>query len=325
MTTIDNVYIGEVFRMLDTMTAGRRVIFITDRNVERLYRDFFADRERIVMDCGEKFKTLSTVERLHTDLLAMSADRHVFLVGMGGGIVTDTAGFVASTYMRGVDFGFVATTLVAQVDASVGGKNGVNLGGYKNIVGTFRKPSFVLCDPMFLSSLPERELRAAMGEVIKCALIASEGLLSVTDHQEMVMHCVAIKNSIVNEDFMEQGRRKLLNLGHTFGHSLEKCTNGERYLHGEAVAIGLGIAARISERLGLLAGGERQRIEQIITSHGLQTHCPSDISPNALIAGAMSDKKRHDNQVDMILLEGIGRPIIKSLTEHDLTDFSDLY
>lgn len=319
MAIIDNVYIGSNFEeRLETLISGRSAIFITDKNIAQIYSNFFANRAHIVMGVGEVSKTLSTIDFIHSELLRVGADRHTFIVGFGGGIVTDVAGFAASTYMRGVDFGFIATTLLAQIDAGVGGKNGVNVGGYKNIAGTFNKPQFVICDPIFFDTLPAAELTAAWGEIIKCALIADPALLDVDNYEDIVVRCVAIKNAIVSEDFTEQGRRKLLNLGHTFGHSIEKCTGGTRYLHGQAVAIGIGVAARISAQLGLLSDIDCKVIENAIIGRGLEAYIAQDIDKEQLIDCAMADKKHSGSGVDMILLRGIGAPTIVNISRSEL-------
>lgn len=322
MTSIDNIYIGRGFAAkLAELTMGRNVIFITDENLAKIYSDFFTDKRYFTIGLGEINKTLATVGSIHSRLLELGADRHTFIVGFGGGIVTDVVGFAAATYMRGVDFGFVATTVVAQSDASVGGKNGVNVGGYKNIAGVFKKPQFVICDPAFFETLPDAELTAAYGEIIKCAIIADPELLQITDLEQIVIRCVKIKSDIVAEDFTEQGRRKLLNLGHTFGHSLEKCSGGTRYLHGQAVAIGICVAARISHHLGLLPKKDMDFIETVIKNHGLHTRCPADIPPADLIENAMADKKQTATGVDMILIKGVGEPVIVNITREQMFAF----
>ena len=301
------IYIGTFDEKLAERTAGRRVVAITEPALERLYGDRLP-AERIVVPGGEEHKTLATAEAVWRRLREMEADRSVFLVGFGGGIVTDLTGFVASTYMRGVEFGFVATTLLAQVDAAIGGKNGVNLDGYKNMVGTFTLPQFVIADPAVLDTLPERELRAGMGEVIKYGLIEDPEILVLTDRAQVIGRCMEIKQRIVEADFREGGVRKLLNFGHTYGHAVEKAVPG-RYLHGEAVAIGMVEAAKMSVRRGMLSEGDLAYITEKIEAAGLPTVCEG-ASFEELTALIRSDKKRKGNTVEMILLEGIGRPVI---------------
>lgn len=312
------IHIGSAENILRELTASRRTIIITDTNIKALYPEFISQWQNIVIGQGEGIKTLDTVGMICAELLALEADRSVLLVGIGGGIVTDIVGFVASTYMRGVDFGFVSTTLVGQVDASIGGKNGVNLNGYKNIVGTFNLPKFIIADPDMLSTLPERELRAAMGEVIKYALIEDPTIMEIGERAEIIKHCMSIKKRIVEADFREGGERKLLNLGHTFGHAIEKSLP-EHYLHGEAVAIGICIASRISTELGLLDRENKEKIVEHIAKLGLPTTCP-DVTIVDLAKIVLSDKKRKGDTIDMILLDRIGHALIYPISINKLQE-----
>ncbi|MCC8035997.1 MAG: 3-dehydroquinate synthase, partial [Rikenellaceae bacterium] len=179
------VFIGDVISELGSLSAGRRTIVVTDSNVHRRYRELIDGYEHIIIGMGETNKTLVTVEKIYRELIERGADRKTFLVGFGGGIVTDITGFAASTYMRGIPFGFVASTLLAQVDASVGGKNGVNLDGYKNMVGTFNQPEFVLCDLGLLETLPDREFAAGCAEIIKSGVIADRDLFELFEKHSL--------------------------------------------------------------------------------------------------------------------------------------------
>lgn len=312
--TINYTRVGDCLWMLESLRASRRMVLLTDRNVYTHYRSLFDGQQTIVMEAGESAKTFQTYGQICRQLFELGADRTTLLVGVGGGVVTDMAGFVGATYMRGIAFGFVATTLMAQVDASLGGKNGVDMDGYKNIVGTFAEPEFVLCDPLFFSTLPERERAAGYAEVIKYALLDG---LSLLDDRDVVARCVQIKLAIVDEDFREGGRRKLLNLGHTFAHGIEKCTT--RYNHGEAVAIGLCIMARISNALGHLSKGEVQTIHSVVEHHGLPT-MHEGVDAEELLSAAKLDKKRAADGLDMVLLRAIGDPIVSRLSFDALTD-----
>jgi 3-dehydroquinate synthase len=251
--------------------------------------------------------------------------------------VTDITGFVASTYMRGVaGFGFVATSLLAQVDASVGGKNGVNLDGFKNMVGTFNQPDFVLCDQGMLDTLPERELRAGLAEIIKSGLIGDAELFgwfegvdsfdAFLSNRELlhrsIVRSVELKARIVGQDEREMGERKLLNLGHTFGHAIEKILPG-RYLHGEAVAIGLCMAARISNRLGLLSAVDVERVTAVVEAMGLPSAflAVNEVSVEALLSAAASDKKHEADEIDFVLLAQPGKALRRRLALADLKDF----
>ena len=255
------VVVGRTVEELSRLLPQGRVIVLTDRNVARCRPELFEGCDPICMEPGEEHKTLQTVEEVCRELIRRGADRTTFLLGVGGGIVTDVTGFVASVYMRGVPFGFVSTTLLGCVDASVGGKNGVNYEGYKNMVGTFNQPDFVLCDPAMLDTLPEREFRAGLAEIVTAGLIADRELFGLFESHsleefrrdrallgEAVMRAVKVKAHIVERDERESDERRKLNLGHTFAHAIEKCSRD--FLHGEAVAIGTVMIARLSERLG---------------------------------------------------------------------------
>lgn len=326
------IVIGDALPRLDSLLEGRRPVVITDPNLEAAYPELIGRYPHVVIGLGETHKTLETVGYIYRELLKLGADRGSYIVGVGGGIVTDIAGFVASTYMRGVSgFGFVATSLLAQVDASVGGKNGVNLDGYKNIVGVFHQPDFVLCDQGMLATLPERELRAGLAEVIKCGLIRDAELFGLFENHtfdsfiadaELLHRAIAasvtLKAAVVAADETERGERRLLNLGHTFAHAVEKCTG--RYLHGEAVGIGLCIAAGLSHKLGLLSASERERIVAVVDAMGLPTSVAPDtgVTPAQLLAAVASDKKREAAEIDYVLMDGIGRAVRRRMTLKEL-------
>lgn len=326
------VVIGDALPLLDGLLEGRRPVVITDRNLKEAYPELVGRFPHVVVGLGEEHKTLETVGMVYRELLKLGVDRGSYVVGIGGGIVTDITGFVASTYMRGVSgFGFVATSLLAQVDASVGGKNGVNLDGYKNFVGVFNQPDFVLCDQEILGTLPERELRAGLAEVIKCGLIGDRLLFelfegrtfdSFTGDPEAVHRAIAasveLKARVVAADERERGERKLLNLGHTFAHAVEKCTG--RYLHGEAVAIGLCVAAGVSRKLGMLTADEVARVEAVVEAMGLPTALAPELGVSAerLLAAAASDKKREATEIDYVLMEGLGRAVCRRMSLAEL-------
>lgn len=302
------ILIGQAATLLTEQCVGRRVVLIADQNIKKLYPALIEPYAHVEFDATEQNKTIEAAQNLCRELLALGADRSTLIVGVGGGITTDVAGFVASTYMRGIDFGFVATTLLAQVDAAIGGKNGVNLDGYKNMIGTFSLPRFVVADPEMLETLPPRELRSAMGEVIKYGLIADPEILRSSDMSNIIGRSMAIKERIVTEDFRETGARKLLNFGHTYGHAVEKATAG-KYHHGEAVGIGMAIACRISLDKGLLSQADYSQIIGYIRAAGLPVECP-EVSMAELTKLIVSDKKRKGNTLQMILLRGIGQPVM---------------
>ncbi len=315
------VAIGQVINDLEKfIPEGLRVIVITDGNLHRLYGDLINRYEHIIIGLGETIKTLQTAEYIFSELLAKGADRKTFLLGIGGGIVTDITGFIASNYMRGVRFGFVSTSLLGQVDASVGGKNGVNLNGFKNIIGSFNQPEFVLCDLDMLQTLPVREVRAGLSEIIKAGILGNKALFELFEQHsydefvndkelllEAVLGAVRLKADVVESDERESGRRKLLNLGHTIAHAVEKCSSD--FLHGEAVAIGMAAIADLSVKEGLLSENEADRIKNVIERMNLPL--TSGLDKHRLYKALLSDKKKETDHLDFIMIESIGSAIIK--------------
>ncbi|GHV00587.1 3-dehydroquinate synthase [Bacteroidia bacterium] len=322
------VVIGDALsRLEELLPGGRRVIVITDRNLLRHWPELCQRYEHICIGLGERNKTLATVESIYRRLLEMNVDRECFVLGIGGGIVTDIAGFVASTYMRGVRFGFVASSLLAQVDASVGGKNGVNLARYKNIVGTFNQPDFVLCDTGMLGTLPDREFRAGMAEIVKAGIIADPRLFALLEShgeeefrrdeslmRQAITAAVRVKAAIVEADEREAGERRLLNLGHTFAHAIEKLSH--RYVHGEAVAVGTVVIADLSARLGVCDAQTARRIRQAISHMGLPTE--SGIPTAKLLKAIRLDKKRESDRINLVLVGDIGRCEVRKMSFSEL-------
>ena len=320
------LYVGRAEELLERVLPEGRTIVITDANIDRLYPKLVRRYEHIIVGQGEVCKSLQTVERVYRELMTLGADRSTFILGIGGGIVTDIAGFVAATYMRGVDFGFVSTTLLGQVDASIGGKNGVNVADYKNMVGTFRQPRFVIADVEMLRTLPKRELRAGMAEVVKSAIIADAELFerlerrggaiydSAEDMQEVMLGAVAVKARIVAEDEREGGVRRLLNLGHTLGHAIEKCTHEVN--HGEAVAIGMSLVAHAAVRRGMLSEDVAKRIDSVLVALGLKLDMPVTITE--MLREVKYDKKKKNNSIRLIVPVRIGECEIKELSFEEL-------
>lgn len=326
--TTSHVVIGHAIDDLHRfLPAGARVIIITDTNVYNHYKMIIERYEKIVIGMGEEIKTFDTLLEIYSQLLQKGADRETYIVGFGGGIVTDITGFAASTYMRGLRFGFVATSLLAQVDASVGGKNGVNFEGYKNMIGTFNQPDFVLCDLSVLRTLPKRELQSGMAEIIKSGLILDSALFELFERhdlteflrndtllREAITGAVKVKKHIVDLDEKETGDRKKLNLGHTFAHAIEKCTR--KFLHGEAVAIGLVMIAELSVKMGLFSLGDAERVRAAVTRMGLPTD--SGIAMAELFEALKTDKKKDADSVSLILMRGIGECEIRKMKFADL-------
>ncbi len=322
------VVIGNVINSLENyLPEGRRVIVVSDENVFHAYRRMISAYDYCLIGLGETNKTLATAEKLYGELLALGADRKTFILGFGGGIVTDVTGFVASTYMRGLSFGFVASTLLAQVDASIGGKNGVNFEGYKNMVGLLNQPDFVLCDLSLLRTLPEREFRAGLAEIIKAGLIADPELFNLFEQHtfqelrsnqellsELVMRAIRMKAAIVESDERERGARRKLNLGHTFAHAIEKSSRD--FLHGEAVAIGLVMIAALSVRKGTLTPADAARIRSVLEKMGLPV--ASGIALPVLLQALKRDKKRESHSVNFVLMNGVGDCLIRPFSSDEI-------
>lgn len=319
--------VGESIDNLEQYIDARNTVIITDNTVSRLYQQQFPVGPIISIGMGEKIKTLETVKTIFNQLVELEADRSTFILGVGGGIVCDIAGFVASTYMRGTRFGFVSTTLLSQVDASVGGKNGVNFGGYKNMVGVFNQPDFVVCDMLLLKTLPVREILCGFAEIIKHGAIADGPMLDfLENHRDaaldldkaiiahLVYRSVEIKAGVVTRDEREHGERRKLNFGHTFGHALEKLTG---IPHGEAVGIGMVLAANLSVEKGLLSRNDASRLEKIIHSFGLPIRPPVDVP--SMLAVMRKDKKREGERIHFVFLDALGSACVEEI------EFKELY
>ncbi|UCF93973.1 MAG: 3-dehydroquinate synthase [Desulfobacterales bacterium] len=307
---------------LKTYLPPAKAVIVTDRNVRHYYGKDLAAWNVIEIGTGEKIKNLDTVREIYARLIECGADRSTFIVGVGGGIVCDVAGFAASTYQRGLKFGFVATTLLAQVDASVGGKNGVNFAGYKNMVGVFNQPEFVICDLQLLRTLPSREVSCGLAEIVKHALIADADLFAYLEGNsakavrldleviaKLVYDSVAIKSSIVNRDEKEKGERRQLNFGHTFGHAIEKIAGVP---HGEAISAGMVLASALSVRRGLLSAEDQQRIKRLLVQLKLPTQIP--VSADRLMEALAKDKKRWGDRLHFVLLAGLGKAVVEEIS-----------
>jgi 3-dehydroquinate synthase len=312
-------------QLLQPAVAGRDVLLVSNTTVAPLFGapllQALAARQvvEVILPDGEQHKSLATASRVFDVLIANRMARDTVIVALGGGVVGDLAGFVAATYQRGIDFVQLPTTLLAQVDSSVGGKTAVNHPGGKNMIGAFHQPRAVLADTDTLATLPGRELQAGLAEVIKYGLICDPQFLAwlelnmpklLARDPAALAHAIhrscQVKADIVARDEREQGERALLNLGHTFGHAIEAATGYVEWLHGEAVAAGMLIAADLSCRLGMLHKDDVQRIEALLRAAGLRTQAPRIGAATA--AGYMSiDKKVQAGRVRLVLLQGLGK------------------
>jgi 3-dehydroquinate synthase len=314
------------------MLPEKGVFIITDTNVHRLWGHVFPPGEVLVIEAGEKSKTLETAGDLCRRMLMAGADRSSFVLGFGGGMVCDVAGLTASLFMRGVRHAFVSTSLLSQVDASIGGKTGVNLDDYKNMIGTFRHPEFVLCDYSMLATLPDTEFRSGMGEVYKHAAIRDRNLffdltanadrLAARDPLilgDIILRAVKIKAAVVRRDPLEYGLRKVLNFGHTFGHVLETRFS---LPHGIAVAQGMVLAAELSSWKGMLEHSELRLLQTALESAGL---LPDVQLPADIVSRIARDKKGEAGAVSFVLLRQVGRAIVRRLSLTEIQGFADYY
>jgi len=313
------------------------IALITDTTVKKLYGQSVLAMLKatgkkvslLTLPVGEKAKSLSTVERGYQFLLENNVDRKGLICTLGGGVVGDAGGYIAATYLRGLDYIQLATTLLAQVDSSIGGKVGVNFGGKKNMVGSFYQPRAIIGDVALLKSLPPAEMRNGMAEVIKYGLAMDEKLfrllkqkkereLTTAELQDVVMRCCRLKAGIVEVDETERtGQRAILNFGHTVGHALEAATKLQELSHGEAVAIGMMAAARISEQVGMLDQSNIHRIENLLLKFGLPIYCQG-VNPDDLVGAIHFDKKTTLGQTGWVLLKGIGKGVVNQPVEEDV-------
>ncbi len=309
------VAIGESLDRLTQYCDPAPSVIVTDGTVRDLHGMRFPACETIEIGIGEASKTLKTVEDLYGSFLRLGLDRSSQVVAVGGGIVCDVTGFAASTYLRGLHFGFAPTTLLSQVDAGVGGKNGVNFHGYKNLVGAFVQPAFVLCDAELLATLPPEERQNGFAEAIKQAAIGDASLFSFLEAnataalrldrpviEQIVYACLKIKVSIVSQDERESGERRKLNFGHTIGHAIEKA---HRLSHGRAVSLGMSAASRLSAAMGLLSKGDLERIERLLAAFGLPL-AMEELDGEAVEEALWKDKKKKGDEILFVVLEGIG-------------------
>lgn len=304
---------------LKKISAPASTVLITDEHIYDLHSRRFKGWNTIVLKPGESFKVQSTVDAVIGQLIDMEADRKTLLVGVGGGVITDITGYTASIYMRGISFGFIPTSLLALVDASVGGKNGIDVGVYKNMVGLIRQPNFILHDTDFLRTLPQREWENGFAEIIKHACIKDAAMFRLLEENQfktfrtnkkllsaLVRSNALLKTKIVQRDEFENGERRLLNFGHTLGHALE---NQYELLHGQAVAIGMTYALHISEKL--TGFRQTERVVKVLDNYGLPTYASFDLQK--VFEVLKMDKKRERKNIHYVMLEKIGKGVTRSI------------
>ena len=318
-------------------SAGRYVL-ITDNSVGSLYAKQMMDSFKDVglninlleFPAGESSKNINTVQDIVGKLLELGADRGTMLIALGGGVVGDMVGFIASIYMRGIPYIQIPTTLIGQVDSSIGGKTAIDLPHGKNLLGTFHQPCSVFVDLFFLETLPQKELNNGLAEIIKYGIIDDEKMFRMLEENmeaiknrdsvlltKIVENCCRIKKSIVEIDEKEQGLRRLLNFGHTLGHAIEAVSK-YTISHGEGVALGMIAAARISQKKKYLDIAQVKRIEEIIQRAALPVKIPRDFSADEIISRLAMDKKKKDDIVHFVLLKKIGMPFVNGGIEDKL-------
>ncbi|WP_276132145.1 3-dehydroquinate synthase [Polluticoccus soli] len=309
------------FEALDGICDRKQAIIITDSNIAGQYKSLFQSFQAVItIPAGEKNKSLTTASSVITQLLAQKTTKKTWIIGVGGGVVTDIAGFVASVYMRGVPFGFVPTSLLGMVDAAIGGKNGVNLGLQKNLVGNIKQPRFILYDTSFLKTLPEKEWSNGFAEIIKYAMVFDERLFTELSKRDigyyrdnpnalstLIESCVNMKNKIVLADEQEGGARKLLNFGHTAGHAFETLY---QLPHGYAVGLGMILACIISEKYGLHSSAKNKLAIALLK---YQLPITLDFDKSRIMEILRLDKKGNADSIDFIMLQHIGEAVVRNI------------
>jgi 3-dehydroquinate synthase len=323
------ILVGANWESVTRLIPQKGVVIVTDDNVLRLYGDKFPKVPFLTISPGEASKRLQVIEHLAEKLLEAGIDRTGFILAVGGGVVCDIAGFLASVYMRGIRCGYVSSSLLSQVDASTGGKNGVDLGGTKNIIGTIRQPEFIICDPAMLITLPELEYISGLAELIKTAIIGDKDLFDLIEESYreildrncdlltvLVAKSVKFKAAVVSEDEQEKGLRRILNFGHTYGHAFEMYRNVK---HGFAVASGIELATVFSFEKGLISNDEKNRIINLLKKFGLLENIT--IPGNQIDQLIRHDKKKTGTDIHFVLIEGIGKAIVKEIPVDEVIDF----
>jgi 3-dehydroquinate synthase len=323
--TVDNFggayYFDAPFKYLEQIVIKDKTFLITDTNVFESNRQLFDGWQTIVLPAGEEHKQQATADFIIGELIAANADRTSFIVGVGGGVVTDITGYAASIYLRGVKFGFIPTTILAMVDAAIGGKNGVDVGIYKNLVGLIKQPEFLLFDYALLKTLPHDQWINGFAEIIKHACIKDADMFALLEKESienfkadknklaaLIQRNVQIKTTVVVNDEFENGDRKLLNFGHTLGHAIE---NMYQLPHGHAVSIGMVAACAVSESANNFQVQDTSKIKTLLQKYHLPVEYAFD---KEKIWGVLKmDKKRVSNRINFILLNAIGEAIIQPI------------
>jgi len=319
-----NYYFDADFSRLEKLIGKEQAVLITDEHVFQAHKKKLKGWNCITLKPGEEYKIQATVDSIIEQLIEFKADRSTWLIGIGGGVITDLTGYVAAIYMRGIKCGFVPTTVLAMVDASIGGKNGIDVGIYKNLVGTIRQPQFLLYDYSFLKSLPKQEWVNGFAEIIKHSCIKDLRLFKELEQHKpayyqkdkpalakLIRRNAEIKSTVVQGDEFEKGERRLLNFGHTLGHAIE---NMYELSHGQAISIGMTDACKISEQLAGFK--DTDRVIKVLDQYGLPTLANYD--KQKAFEVLKMDKKREKKAMNYVLLEKIGKGVVQSVPMDEL-------
>lgn len=324
-------------KYIRNITKAIRAVIVSDTNVAPLYAETVKkslekngfETSVFVFEAGEASKRLSTVEKMYTYFFERNITRTDIVVALGGGVAGDMAGFASASYLRGIDFVQIPTSLLAQVDSSVGGKTGVDLSTGKNLVGAFWQPKLVLIDPETLNTLPDVFFSDGLGEVIKYGCIKSNSLFERMEKEDVkgfiddiIFECVSIKRDVVEHDERDMGERAILNFGHTFGHALEKLFNYSVLTHGEAVSIGSVLITGISEEKGLTEKGTTQRLTALLKKNNLPTE--TDFPLSEIVKATRGDKKSTGKSINFIMLKKIGECFIKKINVEDFNEYFNI-
>jgi 3-dehydroquinate synthase len=327
------IFIGENWEAVSGLIPENKTVIVTDDNVNQLYGARFPKVPVFSLSPGEASKKLGVIETLAEKMLEAGIDRSGFVLAIGGGVVCDVAGFLAAVYMRGIRCGYVSSTLLSQVDASTGGKNGVNLGGNKNMLGIIRQPEFVICDPAMLLTLPEQEYLSGLVELIKTAIIGDKDLYELIERNfdqimsrnmellsSLIAKSVRFKGYVVSKDEYETGLRRILNFGHTFGHAVEMQKSVK---HGFAVAAGMELATDFSFEKGYIGHEEKVRIIDLLKRFKLIDRI--DIKEDQMEKLVLHDKKKIGTVIHFVFTQGIGKALVEKIPVGEVLGFYKKY
>lgn len=336
---IEKGIIRNAGREIRKVYSNFKIAVVTDENVFGLYGEILKESLEaenftpsfIVIRPGEQSKTVDTLKHVYSSLVNMGITRGDLIVALGGGVVGDLAGFAASTYLRGIDFVQIPTSLLAQIDSSIGGKVAVNLDEGKNLIGSFYHPILVLVDPQVLNSLPEKFVKDGLGEAIKYGCIRDKELFArlleiksmhglFENIEDIIFRCLSIKKETVEMDEKDKGIRMLLNFGHTIGHAVEKYFNYEKYSHGEAVSVGMYLITKRSEELGITEMGTSDKIKEILENFRIEYMIPN-LDREEIIKNILVDKKNISGKLNLVLLKNIGDAFVYTIPEEETDKF----